>query len=151
MSRSSSAEGRRAQTEPIAALVAVAAVCVALSVYAGYVADAMPGASDRAVEDATLERVWAAIGADGVYDPATEVETLVDATDLPDGYVVSVTVTTMGENGTVTVPEAARFDPDGGAADGSRPDDPGTASRPVAVAVGPGDVRGGRLTVEVWR
>lgn len=150
MAGSRQCEDQRGQTEPLAALVAVAAVCLALSTYAVYVADVLPAGTDRAVEEATSARVWTAIGTDGVYDPDTDLEAAIDETDLPAGYAVSVTVTTADENGTASVVAEALFVPDG-TDDGPRPTDPPANRRPVAVEYAPGDVRGGTLVVEVWK
>lgn len=158
LSRSCSGDGEpsspgddRGQTDPIAALVAVAAVCLAISLYAGHVAEAMPGTSDRSVEDATLERVWSEIGSGGAYDPSDGGLADLEPTALPDGYVVGVTVTIRDENGTDVVFDDAQFLPEERANGRSAPAESATTSRPIAVVYGPGDVRAGTLTVEVWR
>lgn len=140
---------RRAQTEPLAALAALAAVCVGLTVYAGVLADVFPTGSDRELGEPTLERVWNDVATDGIVRPG-DLEGI-DPGIAPDGYAVRVVlVDGTGELAAVTIDET------GGRAGRARdarnaPADVTTASRPVAIERGPGDVSGGRLRVEVWR
>ncbi len=142
----------RGQTEPIPALVAVAAVCLGVSLYAGYAADVLPGTSDRAVEETTLDTVWTELGEDGLYDPnADAVETLSRET-LPDGYHVRVTVAVEDAQGDQRVVDRVRIDAHGDGDPGSPSEDVRTASRsiPVVDQELPGDVDVGTLSVEVW-
>lgn len=121
----------RAQAEPLAALVAVVAVCLALSLYTGVLEASLPGRSDRAVGDAAIERVERAVAPAGVAQP-DRVERGPDAG--PEGYETNVTIEAAGERWTAGpgVPETA---------DGAR--------KAIGVRVGPGSVRAGRLEVHV--
>lgn len=145
---------RRGQTDPLAALAAVFAVGVGLTVYAGVVADAYPGTSERAVEDVVLERTWNDVAADGVYDEAND-DLSVVADLVPPGYGARVEITAVGHDGDRTTVGSFSVDPTGDAAleADDPPSDTRTASRSVAVRLEdapPGDVRGGTLRVEVW-
>ncbi|MCL9814515.1 DUF7285 family protein [Natranaeroarchaeum aerophilus] len=140
------------QTEPIPALVAVAAVCLGVSLYAGYAANALPGTSDRAVEETTLDTVWTDLGDDGLYDPnADALETLSSET-LPDGYHVRVTISVEDVRGEQRIVDRVRIDAHGDDDPGLPPDGARTASRsiPVIDEELPGDVDVGTLSVEVW-
>ncbi|MFC7177192.1 DUF7285 family protein [Halosegnis marinus] len=122
MSRSSD----RAQAEPLAALVAVAAVCLALSAYAGVVDDVLPreGPSPEARLDAVADDLAPA----GVVPPAR-----VDSIPLPEGTNVSLAVGNRSWTRGPTPPRVAA-----------------SARRRVPVRVGPGRVVPGRLRVSVW-
>ena len=160
MSRSSTSD--RGQTEPLAALVAVSAMAIALTVYGGYVNDVLPGTSDRTVEDATAERVWAMIETDGVFEPDDDAdfEDRIDGTRLPQGFHVAVTVTRVDDDGrTVLVDDPAggevrgHFLTDGTAASSPTVDPPPDAtaiSRPISIRRKPGIVESGTLRVVVW-
>lgn len=64
------AASRRAQTEPIAALVAVLAIAIGLGLYAGVAADHRIE-EDGTDAEATMQRVSAAVLTDGVFaDPS---------------------------------------------------------------------------------
>lgn len=122
---------RRAQTEPIAALVAVLAVGAGLTAYAGVLGPALDPL-DRNVAEPALGRVHDEMTTDGVVRFG-----LLDAArDAgPDGYRINVTVTVGGERraaGPTVPPNADR------------------ASRPASVALEPGVARPGRLRVAVW-
>lgn len=124
MSRSS-AEG---QTEPLAALVAVAAVCLALSLYAGLVDERLPTATGP---DATaaVERVLDHVAPDGVVEPAR-----LDAVATPTARL-NVSVAVDGRAWTVGP---------------TPPPDANTARRRVPISRGPARVTAGRLRVSVW-
>lgn len=127
----SSAGVDRGQTEPLAALAALLAVGVGLALFAGAAADG-PAASDRSLADPALERATATALDDGVVDPK---DLPAPRTVAPDGYEARVTLLFDGRQRAV----------------GPRPpDDADRASRPVTVRVAPGDLRSGRLVVEVW-
>lgn len=129
MSRSS---GCRAAVEPVAALVALFAVCVGVSLYAG-VLDAALDPTARDVAPAARDRVHEAVtDAAGVADPDELGNALVAG---PTGYNVNATLSTGGDRWSVgpTAPPGAS-----------------TAHRPVSVRVGPGEIRSGRLRVVVW-
>lgn len=118
----------RAQVEPLAALVALFAVCGAVSVYAGTL-DARLGTHDHPpVEEAldrTRERLW--------NDTAADSGRLVAVS--PDGYRLNATLTAGERRWT---------------AGQAPPADAARASEPVAVRLGPARVAAGRLRVVVW-
>ncbi|GAB3664946.1 DUF7285 family protein [Halopiger thermotolerans] len=167
MSRSSAS---RAQTEPIAAIVAVAMVVIGLGLYAVAVQPLRSGAGDRTTAERTIDLVWDDIQDDGVFyahagtgadaDPAT----LVSSDSLPAGSTVSVTVTVIDGDGERTI-AAAAFpagypdatdsadvrDLERTLADDGPPADASVATRSIPVAVTNGaDVRSGTLEVQVW-
>jgi hypothetical protein len=128
--RRSSDEG---QTEPLAALVALAAVCAGLSLYAGV----LPAAVDDRPRDpapTVLERVHDDLTEAAVVAPRRLPET-VDRR-LGGGWRYNVSLRSDGTRyhaGPTPPPETSR------------------ASRRVSVAGDGGAVRPGRLVVEVWR
>lgn len=130
MSRSS---GRRGQVEPTVALAAVFGVVVGIGLYAGVLADAMPGERERNVAAPAAERVHdelaptAEIVVPGRLDRA--------GAAIPDGYRANVTVTVAARRWTI-----------GPAA----PPGADAATRRTSVRLGPGRVRAGTLRVEVW-
>ncbi|MFC4541501.1 archaellin/type IV pilin N-terminal domain-containing protein [Halosolutus amylolyticus] len=164
----------RAQTEPIAALIAVMAVVVGVGVYAVYAGNALPGGTDRGVEETTIDLVWKDIEDEdrGVF-PAYEYESdtdakmrdAIDRESLPYGKNVYIEIWAY-DDGEPTVFAAAHFDSDGDSLgdqqitsseadfgpprEAGEPDDTGIATRPISIEVEPADVRGGTLHVEVW-
>lgn len=126
--------GSRGETQPVAALVAVMAVCLALSAYSVGLDRALPEASDRdrGIAKPTLERVTDAVGDGRVVDP-DDLEAGPPAG--PDGYEVNVTLST-GDRNWSAGPEP--------------PETAESAARPVGVRLEPGRTRPGRLRVEVW-
>lgn len=129
MSRSSA----RGAIEPTAALVAVTAVALGLSVYAGVL--------DGAMADATGTRNRAAATADGVERHITTAGVV-----SPDRFASVREAIPPGYGGNVTVVSAQRW-----AVGPTPPPSADAATRLVSVRVGPGTVRRGRLTVWVWR
>lgn len=124
---------RKAQIEPLAAIVAVFAVCAGLTAYASVLDAAVGGPAERNVAEPTLERVQHAVSAGGVVRPRA----LPSGLDAgPDGYSVNLTVTT----------DTAEWD-----AGPDRPPAADVDSRIVSVRLGPSRIRSGRLTVAVWR
>jgi len=122
----------RAAVEPLAALAAVLAVGIGLSLYAGALSDAAPGPSDDRVAETTLHRIHAELADYGVVTPSA-VEGVPDAG--PGGYAVNVTLSTDGRTwraGPEPPASAAR------------------ATRRVPVRERPWRVTAGRLTVVVW-
>lgn len=117
--------------EPLAALVALAAVALALSLYAGVLEASLPGDSDRTAA-VTADRALAAVAPDGVARPARLADALVVA---PEGYRLNATLTTGDRRWTAG--------PD-------RPPDRDGQRRQVAVRPEPGRVRPGALRVVVW-
>jgi hypothetical protein len=129
MSRSSA---RRAQVEPLAALVAVAALGIALGLYAGAAETATPPPRDRATAEVALVAVVSELRAGSVVAPG-RVEGA--GTVAPDGHRIRVSV------------RAA----DRVWRDGPRPPtDAERASRTLPIRVGPDAVVPGRVRVEVW-
>ncbi|WP_318566848.1 DUF7285 family protein [Salinigranum marinum] len=128
------AEGarRRAQVEPLAALAALFAVCVGLSVYALVLADA-GRPTDRGLAEPALAAVDDAVSVSGVAHPA-RLDRAVDA--RPSGTRLNVTLTTDSRAWAVGPTPAVHGD---------------RATRRVSVRLGPGRVRVGRLRVVVWR
>lgn len=155
MSRSSASETDgpregRAQTEPLAAIFALAVMALGLGIYAGYVTDVLPGTSERAVEQPTLDRVWAEIETNGVYDPSTTSLEDVPARALPQGFSVRITVTRVDDDGRIETVDAVTFGPEGGVSTVEPPDDARRASRSIPIRRAPGVVDGGTLEVVVW-
>ncbi|MFB6072325.1 MAG: hypothetical protein ABEJ88_05080 [Halobacterium sp.] len=131
MSRSSA---RRAQVEPLPALVGVLAVCLAVGAYAAVSAGVLSGSGGGPPADAVLADAVDAATPRGssVVAPRTATTRGI----LPAGYEAAVTVTAGDREWT-----AGSSDPPPGAA---------AASTLAPVRVAPGRVRPGRVTVEVW-
>ena len=122
----------RGQVEPIAALVAVFTVGLAISLYATALPDAGVGTPGDETAETTLSVVYRNISDGGVVRPQ---QVKLAPGVAPPGYDVNVTLAVAGETwlaGPVP-PESAR-----------------SASRRVSVRLAPGNVRPGRLTVVVW-
>ena len=128
MSRSSD----RAQTEPLAALVAVVAVGLGLSLYAGVLDAELPGSSDRHLAESAIERVEIAVAPSAVALPSRLDEGQAAG---PDGYRTNVTLTTDDRHW--------RSGP-------SAPESADSATTRLGVRVGPSRVRTGTLRVSVW-
>jgi hypothetical protein len=141
----------RGQTEPLAALVAVTVVCVAVSVYAGFLSGVVPElGEERSVGEATSERVWAAISEDALYDRGDPLQDTVGAETLPQGYYVSITVTYVGNDGRLVSVAAETFDAHGDPTGVDPPPNAERHERPIPIRHGPGDVQPGTLWVVVW-
>ena len=147
----SSAPERRGQASPTAALVAVAAVGLGLSLYATVFAGVAPTA-DRNVAEPTLSRVHDAVAPAGVADPdrldGAAGENAAGAGEagaseagmVPEGWSLAVELRTDTERWS-----AGDF-PASTAGNGGQ-----SAGRRVPVRVAPGDVRSGWLRVVVRR
>jgi hypothetical protein len=129
MSRSSA---RRGQVEPVAAIVAVFALGVGLTVYAGAVDDALPGTEPRNVAQPTLSTVEDTVETAGVVQ-TDRLDRVASAG--PAGRRLNVTLTAGDRRWTrgPSAPESAQ-----------------RASTRVSVGLGSGRVQSGRLTVRVW-
>lgn len=132
---------RRAQVEPVAALVAVLAVGAGLGLYVGALDDATPATDDLAAEaESTLDRVEQdATGADAVVVPRDLA--------IPDDRRGSGTLRVelrADDNRWVA-------DTDLDADESQRRPPSATAERDVPVRVAPGRTVGGTLRVAVWR
>lgn len=129
MSRSSV----RGQVEPLAALVVLLAVCGAVSTYVTALDRASP-APNRDVATPTLERVLDTLADGGIARPARTERAQETG---PSGYRLNLTVAAGGRRW-----DAGPAPPSRSAAD--------TAARSMSVRLGPGQVRPGRVRVEVW-
>lgn len=123
----------RAETEPLVAIVAVFAVAVGLTTYAGVLDATLPTATERDVAGPTLQRAYAALAPAGVVEPDRLTP---DAVDGPEGYRIRIALATREAEWQVGPDAPAGAD---------------AASRPVTVRVAPGVNRPGRLSVAVWR
>ncbi|MWG35426.1 DUF7285 family protein [Halomarina oriensis] len=134
MSRSSGRDapvGRgRGQVEPVAALVALAVVCAALSLYAGVLDGALAGVStdDDGPAEQVADRVRDRVAPAGVAAPPR-------LSAVTDGYRFNATLACRERAWTTGAP------PPVGAS---------RAREPVSVRVAPGVVRPCRLVVVVW-
>ena len=162
---SSSSTRDRGQTEPIAALVAVSTIALALSLYGVVVLDVLDQDTERELADPTVDGTWMEIRDDGVYDNISE-ETLVekledvvndpDAQPFPNGQSVHVELVYLADDGQMTVADNATFawtadTPAWESVDDSEiPPHADTATRPVPIRLDCGDVQAGTLRVEVW-
>lgn len=129
----------RGQTDPLVALVALFAVSVGVSLYAGVLDDVSATVGvDRDVATPTLERVHEATTTAGVLDPSS----LEDARSVaPDGYESNVSVRAAAREWEAGPPTPTATSSE------ERVD---SAARSVGVRLGPGRVRPGRLRVVVW-
>lgn len=145
-----SKQSSRGGTEPLAALVSVAAVCVALSVYAGFVSEVVDESSNSDVDRATLDSVWAAVSEDGTLDTSEPLAEQLGPETLPRGHRVAVNVTIVGDDGYLVTVVDETFGTGATPVDLAPPSTASASDRPVPVRVDEGDVRPGRLTVVVW-
>jgi hypothetical protein len=130
--------------------VSVAAVCFAISIYAGTVTDIVPKTgSDRAVSEPAADSIWQEISEDEIYDSRTNIETALTQSSLPQGYHVAIEVRVVDGPSMVTV-GSATFDETGRVAATEPPEEAKVIERPVSVRLPSGEIRPGRLTVEVW-
>lgn len=156
-SRSSSSRG---QTEPLAALAAVAVVILAVGVYGGYVTDALSDGTDRNPAESVIDQVWDSAGSDSVYDASEDQLYDDDRVRTPSGYTVYIeVVVTHPDEPDGKVVDDVLIHTDGtvetDVSEDERPDEDqvSTASRQISVdhsGTAPGDVDAGRLRVEVW-
>ncbi|ELY56700.1 DUF7285 family protein [Natronolimnohabitans innermongolicus] len=147
----------RGQTEPIAALAAIAVVVLAVGLYGGYVTGALSAGGTQDPAETVVEQVWDNAGSDGVYDETDDrleanlrppagktvyLEVVVTDGDAPGGERL-VDDVLVHDDGTIETD----VDED------ERPDEVTTADRPISVdhaGTPPGDVDSGTLRVEVW-
>jgi hypothetical protein len=131
-------ENSRGLVEPFAALAALFAVCVGLSMYAVVLADAgAVGESERDVAAPTLTAVHDAVTVGGIVLPARLDRALAER---PTGLRLAVVLRTADRRWTVGPPLPAATDRTSQA----------QAQRPVSVRLGPGRLDVGRLRVVVW-
>lgn len=129
MPRSSARSG---QTE-LAALVAVLAVCLGLSLYAGVLDAALPDATGSSPARTAADRVADLARVGGVVRPGRLDRGLSAA---PVGHRLNATLRAADRTWHVGPPVPSRAT---------------TATRRVSVRVAPGRVRPGQLRVAVWR
>ena len=122
----------RAQTEPLAALVAVAAVGLGLSLYVGVLDAELPGSPDRQLADSAIERVESAMAPSAVALPSRTDEGRAAG---PTGYRTNVTLTADGRRWS---------------SGPSAPVSADAASVRIGVRLGPAQIRTGTLRVWVW-
>ena len=154
----------RAQTEPLAALAAVFALSLGLTIYAGVVTSDILDTSDRSIEEATLEQVWTDLAATGVYSSGNT--TGPDDRIAPDGHVVGVFIEYTNSSGESVLVDGFVSEREQSGWDSweegdpewidfviDPPPDATVASRPVAVEHPDvdGDIRGGTIRVVVWQ
>jgi hypothetical protein len=120
--------------EPVAAVVAVLALCLALAAYGAVSAGVLPDTAKSAPVDQVLDDA-----VDAATTPGSVVvsPTRLTGTVAPTGYEASLRLA-AGEHSWRA-----------GASDS--PPEAASASRQVPVRVDPGQVRPGRLTVAVWQ
>lgn len=157
----------RAQTEPLAAIVAVSIFAIGLGMYAVAVQPVLPGFSDHATADRTIDRIWDDIERDGVfhaYDGAEDIDGLVDGGSVPAGSTVYVVVTAIDDGNAQPVAEAAfpsEYPDDVGPSEAAEieqyveesgvPGDASVSTRSIPVAVeSQAEIRSGTLRVSVW-
>lgn len=144
--------GRRGQSEPLAALVAVSLVCLVVSAYVVLMTDIVgTTGTERSAGEPTADALWQDVSDEAIFDAGTPIRDDVDPETLPEGYNVAVTVTYVDGNGETKQIARETFDTTGTPASTTVPDDAERVSRTVTVRVGPGDKRPGTFTVEVWR
>ena len=130
----------RGQASPTAALVAVVAIGMGLSLYATVLAGVAP-TPDRNVAGPTLDRVHDVITSAGVAEP-DRLGAAVGAG--PNGYELQLTLRSDDRSWTVGATPPGRAD----RRDHSKTE---TATRPVAIRTEPGTVAVGHLQVVIWQ
>lgn len=157
----------RGQTEPIAALVGVSVLALALSLYGVVVLDVLNQDSDRELAGPTVDGTWMELRDDGVYDDTSDEdlsEKLVvgvndeDSRAFPSGHNIHIEVVYLDDDGEMTTVDEATFvwQGDAGAPwetvdDATPSPEADTAARPVPIELKPGEVQAGTLRVEVWQ
>lgn len=149
-------DGRHGQVEPTAALVAVFAVSVGVSLYAGVLLEARPSEVERDVAPTAVDVVHERTSTAGVVDPGALDRA---PTAAPEGYRLNATLRVGNRRwhvGPTTPADGDGSDDADTVGDGNaNPADANTrtdvATRSVSVRLEPGSVRPGRLTVVVWQ
>lgn len=143
----------RAQTEPVATLVAVISVCLAVSLYTGvHTAILSELGRDRAPDSVTTERIWQDLTQSGVIYNGTDLEDRIDPETIPRGFHVRIEVTYIGPTGEVERLAGTTFDNHGIPVEvETPPEDASTYERPVSVQEEPGEIRPGSLAVVIWK
>jgi hypothetical protein len=134
----------------------VTLVALAFSAYGVVALDVLNQDSERAIAEPTLNNLWQDISDDGVYDATdggVDFEATVSRESLPDGRIVSVRITRLGDDGSVKTVEHVRFAPDATVdttPPGNPPERAQTATRSIPIRTAPGSTDTGTLRVEVW-
>ena len=123
----------RGQVEPLAALAAVFAVSVGLTVYAGVLDDAIPGQPAPETPETVLEGVDRSLESAGVTHPARLNAAMAT---VPDGWHANLTLTVADQ-------QWQRGPTPPSSVDRER--------RRVSVRVAPQRIEAGQLRVVVWR
>lgn len=132
--RRPSASDDRGQVDPLPALVAVAVVGLALTLYTGALGTVpSPNSDDDATAAVALGAVCERVCVGGRVDPDALADGLAAA---PDGHRLRIVLLAGDEEWT---------------AGPTPPGDATSAARTVTVRVGPGETVPGRLRVVVWR
>ncbi|NHN40931.1 hypothetical protein G9C85_04680 [Halorubellus sp. JP-L1] len=143
----------RGQTEPLAALIAISTIALAIGVYGGFFTDVMDTRTDRDVSEPTLQNVWHTIGEDSVYTEGELAATTLPDSAIPTQYNVYVNVTVLEDSGWEQEEEALYGSSDD-ASSVTVSDLVGVAdfaSRSIPYQTDDGRVRSARLNVVVWR
>jgi hypothetical protein len=140
----------RGGTEPLAALVSVAAICIAISVYAGFASEVVRDSEDGEPDGATLDSVWVAVNENGILDASESLDEQLGPETLPRGHSVAVNVTVVGDDGRLETVGNATFDANASAVSMEPPPGATVRDRPVPVRIDDGEIRPGRLRVVVW-
>lgn len=153
----------RAQTEPIAAIVAVGLVVLGIGIYAVAYQGVFPGTSQYVTADQTIDRVWNDIEDDGVFYAHDNRGIDVSSEPLPAGATVYVNVTAIDEDANQVAVDAAfpsgypdntdatQSDVEEYVDEDGIPDDASIATQSIPVAVeNEANVRSGTLRVAVW-
>lgn len=142
----------RGQSEPLAGLVAVSLVCLAVSSSVVLFTETLgTTGSDRTVGEPTADRAFQQLSTDGMVDAGTSAEAALGPDTLPEGYNVAVTVTYVDREGGREAVVDQTFDRSGESATLTVPGDAERVERPVTVRLGPGDKRPGQFVVKVWQ
>lgn len=154
------ARGTRGQTEPLAALVAISILAIAVGLYAAFLTGVLPGQSEAAAAKPVADNVWEDLQEEGYYPNATGPdgdresypERAVDTETIPPATDVYVVVTTTDDRGDDVVVGRVHFGPDGERVDPTDgpPETADTEVRSVPVEMDEGETRAGTLRVEVW-
>ena len=123
----------KGQVEPLAALAAVFAVSLGLTVYAGVLDDVTPGQPDAETSKTVLDSVQRSLESTGVTSPDRLDEAM---RAVPDGWHANVTLTAGGEQ--------YQRGP-------APPDAADRETRRVSVRLAPQRIDPGQLRVVVWR
>lgn len=142
----------RGQTEPLAALVAISAVCIAFSLYSGVHTDVFASTEgDRELGQPTADRIWNDVSENGVIYSDVDLAADIDETSLPAGSYVQVRITHVGSDGGIETVDWVTFDRSSAPTSPVEPpEEADSYERTVSLEYRPGDVRPGTLEVMVW-